>query len=94
MFCSLGHVFGGAEVVGSRFHVLRSRTRFGRYQGRRVPFSCLALPDSFLTVPRASGPVFMFLALGLIYGGNDGVGSRFHVLRSRARFRLYRGRRV
>jgi hypothetical protein len=24
---------------------------------RRVPFSCFALPDSFSTVPRASGPV-------------------------------------
>jgi hypothetical protein len=60
MFYAPEHVFGGAEGVGSRFHVLRSRTYFLRYRGRRVLFSCFVRPDSFLTKPRASAPVFMF----------------------------------
>jgi hypothetical protein len=90
MFCASGlvflgtkgvpsrfHIFGGSEVVGSLFHVLRSRTRFWRYRGRQFPFSCYALPDSFSVVPGASGPVFKFFAPGLVYGGTDGVGSLF-----------------
>jgi hypothetical protein len=73
----------------SLFHVLRSRTHFRRYRGQRVPFSCFACPDSFFAVPRASGPVFMFSALGLVFGGTECVGSRFHVLRARTSFRQY-----
>jgi hypothetical protein len=94
MFCASGLVFGGSEGVGSRFHVLPSRTRFRRFPGRRVPFSCFALPDSFSAVPRASGLVFKFCAPGLVLGSTEGVGSRFHVLHSRTRFPRYRGRRV
>jgi hypothetical protein len=60
MFCALGIVFGGAECVGSRFFVLFSRTRFLRCRGRRVPFSCFALSDSFSAVPRLSGPFSSF----------------------------------
>jgi hypothetical protein len=37
------------------------------------------------------GPVFMFCASGLIFGGNEAVGSHFHVLRARTRFWRYRG---
>jgi hypothetical protein len=73
------------------FNVLRARTHFRRYRGRRVPFSCFALSDSFSAVPRVWGPVFMFCTPGLVFGGTEGVGSRFHVLRSRTRFRRYRG---
>jgi hypothetical protein len=124
MFCAPRLVFGGTEDVRSIFHVLRSRKCFRRYRGRRVPFSCFALPDSFSTEPRsgsilhvlrsrtcfrryrrrrvlfsclaipdsfsavpiASCPFFMFSAPGLIFGGTEEVGSRFHVLRSRTRF--------
>jgi hypothetical protein len=91
MFCAPVLVYISTERVGSRFHVLRSRTHFRRYQGCWVPFSCFALPDPFLAVPTASGPVFMFCAPEIIFGGSEGVGSRFHVLRSRTRFRRYRG---
>jgi hypothetical protein len=94
MFCAPVLVFGGTEGVGSRFHVMRCRTRFGRYLGRRVLFSYFVLPDSFSAVPRASGPVFMFFASGLVYGRNECVGARFDVLRSRTRFRRFRGRQV
>jgi hypothetical protein len=87
-------IFGSIDGVGSHFHVLPARTRFRRYRGRRVPFSCLALPDLFSKVPRASGPVFMFCAPGLVFDGIEGVGSRFHVLRSRNRFRRCRRRRI
>jgi hypothetical protein len=87
-------VWGCTEGVGPRFHVLRSRAHFGRYRGRRVPFSCLALPDSVSTVPKASGPVFMFSTPGLVFGGNVGVGSCFHVLRSQTHLGRYQGRRV
>jgi hypothetical protein len=92
MFCALGLVFGGTEGVRSRFHVLRARARCRWYRGRPIPFSCFTLPNSFSTVPRASDPVFMFYALGLVVGGAECVGSRFHVLRARTRFRRYRGR--
>jgi hypothetical protein len=94
MCCALELVFGGTEGIGSRFHVLRVRTHFWRCGGRRVSFLCFALPDSFSGVPRASGPIFMFCAPRLILGGTEGVGSRFHVLRSRTHFRRYRGRQV
>jgi hypothetical protein len=94
MFCAPRLVFGGIEGVVSRFHVLRSRTRFRRYRGRGVPFSCFALPDSFSAVSRASAPVFMFCAPGLVFDGTEGLGSRFHVLRSRTRFWRFRGRRL
>jgi hypothetical protein len=93
-FCAPGLVFGGTEVVGSRFHGLRAPTRFRLCRVRRVPFSCFALPDSFSAIPSASGPVFMFCVPGIIFGGTEGVGSGFLILRSRTRFQRYRGRRV
>jgi hypothetical protein len=94
IFCPPVLVFDGTEGVGTRFHVLFSRTRFRRCRVRRGPFSCFARPDSFSTVPRASCPVFMFCAPGIIFNGTEGVGSRLHVLCSRTRFRRYRVRRV
>jgi hypothetical protein len=94
MFCVPGHVFGGYEGDGSRFHVLRARTYFRSYRGRRVPFSCFACRDSFLAKPRASGPFLMFCAPELFFGGSEGDGSRFHLLLARTHFRRYRGRRV
>jgi hypothetical protein len=113
MFCPLGRILGGTEGVGSRFHVLRSRTRFWRYRGRQVPFSwlaildsfrryrgrqvpfsCFARPESFPAVPRASGSVFIFCAPGLIFGGTEGVGCCFPVLRARSLFPRFLGRRV
>jgi hypothetical protein len=94
MFCAPGLVFRGTKGVRFLFHVLRSQTHFRRYRRRRVSFSCFALPDSFSAVPRVSGPLFMFCAPGLIFGRTEGVGSRFHVLRSRNHFKRYRGRRV
>jgi hypothetical protein len=74
------HVFGVTEGVGSHFHILRSRTHFQRFGGCRFPFSCFAHPDSFPALPRASGPVFIFCAPRLVFGGTEGVGTRFHVL--------------
>jgi hypothetical protein len=94
MFYAPELIFGGSEGVRSSFHVLRTRTRFRRNRGRRVLFSCFALPDSFSEVPRASGTVFMFCAPGLIFGVTEGVASHFHVLRTRIHFRRYRGRRI
>jgi hypothetical protein len=94
MFCVPGLVFGGTDGIGSHFHVLRALTHFPRNQGRRVPFSCFERPDSFSAAPRASGPVDKFCAPGLVFDGTEGVGSRFHVLRSRNHFRRYRGRQV
>jgi hypothetical protein len=93
VFCAPGLVFGGTEGVGSCFNVLRSRTRFRWYRGRLVPFSCFACPDSFSAIPRASGPIFLFCALGLVFGCSGGFGSRFIDLHPRTRFRRYRGRR-
>jgi hypothetical protein len=81
-FCAPGLIFDGTEGVQFSFHVLLSRTCFRRCQVRRVPFSCFVRPNSFSSVPRATGPVLMFCAPGLVSGGTEGVGSRFHVLRS------------
>jgi hypothetical protein len=77
MFCAPGLILGGTEGVGYSFHVLRFRTRFGRYRGPRVPVSCFVLPDSFWAVPRALVPVFMCCAPRLIFGGTVGAGSYF-----------------
>jgi hypothetical protein len=87
------YIFGSTEGVGSRFRVLRSRTRYQRFRGHRVPFSCFALSDSFSAVPSASRPVFMFSAPRHVFGDTEGVGSNFHVWRSRSRFRRHRRRR-
>jgi hypothetical protein len=94
IFYALGPVFGGTEGVGSSFHVLRSLTHFQRYRRCRVSFSCFALPNSFSAVSRAPSPVFMFCAPKLVFSGTEGVGSRFHILCSPARFGRYRGHRV
>jgi hypothetical protein len=94
MFCMPGLGFGCTEGVSSRFHILRARTRFLRYRGRRVPFSCFERPDSFSAIPRASTSVFMFCAPGLVFSGTEGFRSRFLILRARNRFRRYRGSRV
>jgi hypothetical protein len=94
MFCAPGLILGYTEGVGSRFHVLLSRIRFGRKRGCHVPFSCCPLLGSFWAVPRASGLVFMFCTPELILGGIEGVGSRFYVLCSRNSFRRNRVDRV
>jgi hypothetical protein len=94
MFCVLGLIFSGDEGVVSRFHILRARTRFRWYLVRRVPTSCFARPFSFSAVPRAFGPVIMFCSPILIFGGSEGVGTLFNVLRVRTCFLGYRGRRV
>jgi hypothetical protein len=86
MFYAPGLIFGGPEGVESHFHVLHSLTRFRRCEGRRSPFSCFALPDSFFAVPRASGLVFMLCSPGYVFGHSKGDGSRFQDLRSRTRF--------
>jgi hypothetical protein len=82
MFCAPGHIFGGTDGVGFRFKFLRSRTHFRRYRGRRLQLSFFTLSNSFSAEPKASGLVFLFSSRGLIFGGIDGVGSRFQVLRS------------
>jgi hypothetical protein len=53
-----------------------------------------SLLDSFSAVPRASGTVFRFYAPGHVFGVALCVGSRFHVLPARTRFRRYRGRLI
>jgi hypothetical protein len=88
MFCAPALIIGGTVGVGSSFHVWRPRTRFGRYRGRWVPFSCFARPDSFSAAPRASCPVFMFCTPRLVFGVIEGVGSRFLVVRARTSFQL------
>jgi hypothetical protein len=91
MFCAPELIFGGIEGVSSRYHVLRARTHFRRYRGRHVPFLCFAHPDSFSAEPRASAPVFMICVPVLVFGGTEGVGASFHLLRARTHFRWYRG---
>jgi hypothetical protein len=94
IFCTLGPVFDGTVDVRSRFHVLRFLTHYNPYRGRQVWFSYFALLDPFLLVPRVSGLIFIFCSKRIVFGGTEGVGFNFHVLRFRRRFRRYRGRRV
>jgi hypothetical protein len=94
IFCAHELVFGGTDIVGARFHIFSSRTRFWRYRGRQLPLTCFAPPDSFSAVPRASGLVFMFSSPALVFDGTDGVGARFHVLRSLTYFWRCGGHRV
>jgi hypothetical protein len=94
MFYAPGLVFGGTDGIWSRLNDLRARTHFQRYRGRRVLFSCFVRPDSFSAVPRVSGLVFLFCTPGLVFGGTEGVPSRFLVSRSRTCLWPYRGRRV
>jgi hypothetical protein len=91
MFCALGLVWGGNVGAGYRFHVLLSRTYLGRYQGRRVPISWFALPDSISAEPRAPVPIFMFCAARIVWGGIEGVRSCFQVLRSHIFFSCTEG---
>jgi hypothetical protein len=91
MFCAPERVFGGTEGVGSRFLVLRSKSHFRQYRGRRDPFSCFPRRDSFSAVPRASALVFRFCAPGLVSRGIEGIRSSFHVLGARTRFWRYQG---
>jgi hypothetical protein len=93
IFCAPELAFGGIEGVGYHFHVLRARTSFQPCLGRRVPFSCSALPDSISALPRVLGPIFLFCAPGIIFGVTEDVGSRFHVVRARTHFRWCRGHR-
>jgi hypothetical protein len=53
----------------------RARTRSRRFRGSRVHFSCFALPNTFSTVPWASGPDFMFCSPGLVLCRTAGIGS-------------------
>jgi hypothetical protein len=64
---------------------------FDGTEGVRSSFSCAVLSDSFSAVPRALSPVFMFCASLPVLGCTEGVGSNFHILRSRTHFRRYRG---
>jgi hypothetical protein len=79
MFCAPGLILAGIEDLGSRWLTLFSQTFFWRYRGRRVLFSCFALPESFRAVPRASGTVFKFCTPGHVFYGTDGVGKGFLV---------------
>jgi hypothetical protein len=87
IFCAPRLVFGDTDGVGSSVHILRAQTHFRRYRGHRVPLSSFAFLDSFCALPMASGPVFKICAPGLVFGGNECVGSCLDVLRARTHCR-------
>jgi hypothetical protein len=94
MFCTPHSLFGGIDGSVSSFHVLRFRSRFRWYRGRRVQFLCFSFPNPCSAVPRVSGSIFIFCSPVPVFGGTEGAGSSFHILRSRTRFRQYRGRQI
>jgi hypothetical protein len=51
-----------------------------RYRACRVPSSCFALLESFHVVPRASGPIFMFCAPGLVSAVPRDVSEQWEVM--------------
>jgi hypothetical protein len=85
MFCS---PVSDIEGVKSSFHVLRSRTRFGRYQGVGSYFHILCSQTHFLRY-RGRRPGFLFCDPGLIFSVTEDIESRFHVLLSRTSFWRY-----
>jgi hypothetical protein len=89
MFCASGLIFDGIEGAGSQFYFLRSRTHFGRYQGHQSRFLICALLNSIWAVSWASGQVFIFCAVKLIFDSTEGVWSRFQILLFRTRFWRY-----
>jgi hypothetical protein len=99
MFCALELIFIGTEGVVYRHLVLRSRSRFRRNRARGVLLLTFALLNTFSAVPRVSGPAFKFCDARSVFSGSvvpvlvrtERVESHFYVLRSRTRFRLYRG---
>jgi hypothetical protein len=60
-----------------------SRARFRRYGGRSVSISC----TEWIADGGTESPVFMFCAPEIVFGGTEGIGSRFQVLRARTHFR-------
>jgi hypothetical protein len=92
MFCPSGVIFGGTEGTGSYFYLCASGFIFGDTKGAESSFLFLLLLNSFSAVSRAPGPVFMFYIPKLIFGGTEGVGSNFYVLRFRTHVRRYQGR--
>jgi hypothetical protein len=96
-------LFWRCRVRRFLFSCFARPTHFLRYRGRRVSFSYFALPDFFSMVPSASGPIFIFCVLGIVFmfsapgnvfGHAEGVGSLFHVLRSLTCFWRYRGHQI
>jgi hypothetical protein len=75
---------GGRQTLFSCFALSDTFSAVPRASG---PIFMFALPDSFSAVSRASAPVFMSYAPWLVFNDIEGVGSRFHVLRSHTRFR-------
>jgi hypothetical protein len=94
MFCVPGLVFNGTVVVGYHFLVLRAQTSIRQFRGLRVPFSVIVHTYSFSTVPRASGPVFMFCVPGLFSAVSKASSSVFMSCAPRLIFDGYQGRRV
>jgi hypothetical protein len=92
LFCAPELIFGGSEGVGSCFPVFAPLYSFSAVLGASGPVFFFCAPGLFSAVPRASVAVFMFCVLVLIFGGTEGVGSLFHVLRAWTHFRRYRGR--
>jgi hypothetical protein len=83
MFCAPKPIFSVINGFGSHFHVLRSRTLFRRYRGRRFRFHVLRTRTSFRRYRRRQVLFFMFCAPGPVFGGTDCVGSRFRRYRRR-----------
>jgi hypothetical protein len=81
MFRTPELLFDFTDGFECRFHVLCSRSCFRRYRGRRVPFSCFAIPDSFPAVPRTSGPICMFGAPGHVFRGTKALLDSFSTVK-------------
>jgi hypothetical protein len=81
LFCTPGLVFGDTEGVGSGFHVLRLRSCFRRYRGRRLPFS------GFARLRLVFGAPFSCFSLPTRFRRYRVRDIPFHVLRTRTHFR-------
>jgi hypothetical protein len=101
LFCAPGLVSGDTEGIRSCFSGFTLHDSFSAVPRASLPvftFCASGLVFGFRVsglvftfCPWALGPVFMFSTPGLVFSGIEGVGSRFHDLRTRSHFRRIRG---
>jgi hypothetical protein len=95
MLCAPELNFGGTEGVGSRFHVLHSRTRFPAVPRASGPDYMFCAPGLIFGGTEVVGSLFHVLHSLTHFQRYRGRRVPFSCfLRSRTRFRRYRGRCV
>jgi hypothetical protein len=94
MFCALTLILGSIVGVGSSFHVLPSKTRFGGTEDAESSFHVLRSRTRFRQYTKGVGTNFYILCSRTYFRRYRGCWVQFYFLRSQTRFERYRGRMV